>query len=100
MESQFSAGTSVRVTGRVQGVNYRNSAKRQADELGLVGWVRNTGDGAVELLIGGDGPAVDSLISWCGKGPKRAEVTAVDTREASAEELQALPQEGFEVRRK
>ncbi|TLP73260.1 acylphosphatase [Nesterenkonia sphaerica] len=99
MESHFSAGTSVRVTGTVQGVNFRNSAKRQAEELGLVGWVRNTPDGAVELLIGGDGPAVEALISWCGTGPKRAEVTSVETREASAAELQALPAEGFRVRR-
>ncbi|NDK31326.1 acylphosphatase [Nesterenkonia haasae] len=99
MEHHFSAGTSVTVTGTVQGVNYRNSAKRQADELGLVGWVRNTPDEAVELLIGGDGPAVDSFISWCAKGPRRAEVTSVDTREATDEELQTLPRAGFEVRR-
>ena len=99
MESHFSTGTSVRVTGTVQGVNFRNSAKRRADELGLVGWVRNAPDGAVELLIGGDGPAVDTFISWCGTGPRRAEVASVDTRDASAQELAELPEAGFEVRR-
>ncbi len=83
----------------MQGVNYRNSAERQADELGLIGWVRNTSDGAVELLVGGEGPAVDSLLSWCHEGPTHAEVTAVEAREATAEELTTLPELGFEVRR-
>lgn len=83
----------------MQGVNYRNSTKRQADELGLVGWVRNTSGGAVELLIGGEGPAVDSLITWCRTGPQRAEVTEVADRPASEEELSSLPGAGFEVRR-
>lgn len=92
-------GTLARVTGTVQGVNYRNAAKRQADELSLLGWVRNTDDGAVELLIGGDGPAVDSLLAWCRRGPRRAEVDAVDEREASVEELESLPGSGFVVRR-
>lgn len=99
MEPHFSVGTSVHVTGTVQGVNYRNSAKRQADDLELIGWVRNASDGAVEMLIGGEGPAVDSFISWCAKGPKRAEVSSVDTREATEEQLQTLPSIGFEVRR-
>lgn len=98
-QTEFSTGTSARITGRVQGVNYRNSTKRQADELGLVGWVRNTDDGDVELLVGGAAPAVDSLLKWCRKGPKRAEVEAVEHREAAAEELKTLPDSGFEVRR-
>lgn len=51
----LSTGTFARVTGRVQGVSYRASAKAEADEFGLIGWVRNTADGAVELLTGGEG---------------------------------------------
>lgn len=92
-------GTFARVTGKVQGVNYRNATKRQADELGLVGWVSNTDDGAVELLVGGAGPMVEALLSWCRRGPKRAEVDSVEDREAAAEELKTLPDSGFEVRR-
>lgn len=95
----ISTGTFARVTGTVQGVNYRNAAKRQADELGLVGWVRNTDDGAVELLVGGDGPAVDSLLAWCRRGPRRAAVESVDKRKAAAEQLDSLPDSGFIVRR-
>lgn len=98
-QASFSAGTFARITGRVQGVNYRNATKRQADELSLVGWVRNTEEAAVEVLVGGDGPAVDSLLSWCRSGPRRAEVESVDKREATVEELESLPADGFVVLR-
>lgn len=94
----LSTGTFTRVTGRVQGVSYRASAKAEADEFGLTGWVRNTADGAVELLIGGEGPAVDAVLRWCHSGPRGATVEDVDSREASAEELRTLPEIGFEVR--
>lgn len=95
----FSTGTFARVTGTVQGVNYRASARRRAEDLGLTGWVRNTGDDAVELLIGGEDPAVDALLKWCRSGPKRARVEEVQTREATPKELGALPAGGFEIRR-
>lgn len=99
MDSDFSSGTFIRITGRVQGVNYRNSAKRRADELRLTGWVRNTSDGAVELLAGGDPTAVDELIAWCHQGPQNAVVDSVAAREATAEELTTFPDFGFEVRK-
>ncbi len=89
----------LRISGRVQGVNYRNSAKRQADELGLIGWVRNTSEGTVELLVGGEGPEVEALITWCGTGPQRAEVTEVEARPATEAQLETLPEVGFQVRR-
>lgn len=92
-------GTFARVTGRVQGVNYRASARDQAGDLGLTGWVRNTGDGAVELLIVGEGPAVDALVRWCRNGPRRAVVDDVEIREVQPQELAALPASGFEIRR-
>lgn len=91
--------TFARVTGSVQGVNYRNSTKRRADQLGLTGWVRNTADGAVELVASGDQQALEDLLTWCQRGPKRAEVTAVDSRPAHPEELDTLPEAGFEVHR-
>ncbi|GAA1454142.1 acylphosphatase [Nesterenkonia lacusekhoensis] len=92
-------GTFARITGRVQGVAFRASAKEEADELGLIGWVRNTDDGAVELLVGGEGPAVDALLRWAEEGPGAAEVGSVQAREAAEEELQTLPGTGFEIRR-
>lgn len=98
-QSDFSTGVFARITGRVQGVSYRASARQEAKGLGLRGWVRNTDDGAVELLIGGEGPAVDSMLRWCHRGPKAAKVTQVQTREATAEELDSLPGSGFAIRR-
>lgn len=99
MASTFSTGTFARISGRVQGVNYRNTTKWRADELGITGWVRNTADGAVELLAGGDEPEIADLLEWCNSGPKRAEVTTVDSRPAHPEELDTLPEAGFEVHR-
>ncbi|GAA1118748.1 acylphosphatase [Nesterenkonia jeotgali] len=97
--SGCTTGTHAQITGQVQGVSYRAAAKAEADDLGLIGWVRNTADGAVELLVGGAGPAVDALLRWAETGPESAQVSDVDQREASAEELASLPQAGFEIRR-
>ncbi|WP_022872078.1 acylphosphatase [Nesterenkonia alba] len=96
---EFSTGVFARITGKVQGVNYRASTRRQAEELGLIGWVRNTSDGAVELLLGGDGPAIDALLRWCHHGPPRAQVSGVETRQATTEELETLPASGFSILR-
>lgn len=97
--SGCTTGTHAQITGRVQGVAYRAAAKAEADDLGLIGWVRNTSDGAVELLVGGDGPAVDALLRWAAKGPEAADVDDVEQREATEQDLASLPQAGFEIRR-
>lgn len=65
------------ISGRVQGVWYRDSTKRQADNLGLTGWVRNCESGQVELIAEGADAAIDKLISWCRTGPSMARVTDV-----------------------
>lgn len=95
----ISTGTFACITGRVQGVAFRASAKEEADELGLIGWVRNTDDGAVELLVGGEGPAVEALLRWAEEGSAAAEVSFLEAREADEQELQTLPDTGFEIRR-
>lgn len=83
------------VTGRVQGVFFRQSTKQRADELGLQGWVRNRDDGAVEGTIHGTDPAaLDAFRDWLNRGPVRAQVQAVRW-ETSEEPITA----GFEVRR-
>jgi acylphosphatase len=65
------------ILGRVQGVWYRASTKQKAEELGLVGWVKNTDDGNVEAVFEGDETVVDEMIAWCWKGPPMAKITEV-----------------------
>jgi len=66
------------VTGRVQGVGYRYAVVHVAQELGLVGWVRNTPDGSVETWAQGDGPALEQLIAFLRRGPRSARVRSID----------------------
>ena len=68
----------LRVRGLVQGVAFRWSMQREADRLGLVGWVRNRRDGSVEALVQGDGAVVQRMLDWAHRGPPGAHVTAVD----------------------
>ena len=66
------------VSGRVQGVWYRESCRREADTVGVTGWVRNTWDGKVEAALEGPRDAVDHVLAWMRIGPPRAHVTAVE----------------------
>ena len=68
------------ISGRVQGVGFRESMKMVAEALEVTGWVRNRGDGDVEATAQGDEPAVDQLVAWCGSGPPGANVRFVDAR--------------------
>ena len=63
------------VSGRVQGVYFRDSCRQMAWRLGVRGWVRNTAGGSVEAVMEGTRDAVGALIEWCRHGPPRAEVT-------------------------
>jgi len=67
------------VTGRVQGVWFRDSCREQARALGIGGFVRNRADGAVEGEFEGPPAAVERLVEWCRTGPTRARVDGVDT---------------------
>ena len=78
------------VHGRVQGVFFRDSARRQARSHGVSGWVCNRGDGAVEAVFVGNPDAVRALVEFCERG---AEVERVETTEEEPEGLS-----GFEVR--
>lgn len=82
----------VHVSGRVQGVYFRQTAAEQARALGLAGWVRNVGD-EVEVVFEGPRPAVEQAIKWCHAGPPRA---SVDRVEVAWEEPEGLT--GFRVR--
>lgn len=68
----------VLISGHVQGVFYRASAQRQAQALGIRGWVRNLPDGRVEAVFEGDQAAVGRMVIWCRSGPPNAYVTDVD----------------------
>ena len=81
------------VRGRVQGVWFRESARRRADELGVSGWVRNLRDGTVVAEVEGDAEAVDALVAWLGEGPPRARVDGIDV-----EDRGPLGERGFDVR--
>lgn len=83
----------VRIEGRVQGVGYRLWTQRTAVALGLVGWVRNRRDGAVEAVLQGSEADVAAMIRACEDGPPDARVTRV---EVLAEGVGAFV--GFEVR--
>ena len=72
------------VRGRVQGVNFRWYTRLRAQELGLVGFVRNKWDGTVEVVAEGLPEAVEELLSFIKIGPPAARVDGVDTRRERA----------------
>jgi acylphosphatase len=74
----------LRIVGAVQGVYYRASAQRAARGLGLVGWVRNTEDGAVEAVAEGPAAALASFVDWCRQGSPAARVDEVQVERAPA----------------
>jgi acylphosphatase len=91
------SGSTVRrrvvVTGRVQGVFFRDSLRDEAARRGVSGWVRNCTDGTVEGVFEGEAGAVEAAVAWCREGSPRAEVEHVEAREEPVEGLA-----GFEVR--
>lgn len=81
------------VTGRVQGVWFRDSTRREAERLGVAGWARNRADGTVEIVAEGESAAVEALVRYCSQGPPSARV----------DEIRVTPEEpaglaGFVVR--
>lgn len=68
----------ITISGVVQGVYFRTSARNKAIELGLNGWVRNLNNGSVLAEAEGIHSAVEQFITWCYHGPDAAIVTGVD----------------------
>lgn len=83
-----------RVTGRVQGVGFRQSAQARARVLQLAGWVRNCADGSVEGLAHGEPEALAALHEWLRQGPPLARVDQLEWQPAAE-----LPPAGFAVLR-
>jgi acylphosphatase len=65
------------ISGRVQGVGFRDWMVVRARRLGIAGWVRNRRDGLVEALVAGDEAAVEELLRACRRGPVAAEVQSI-----------------------
>ena len=71
------------IQGRVQGVWFRDSTRREATRLGVNGWAKNRRDGSVEVVAEGPEESVNRLVTWCHRGPSHAKVTDVHhTKEA------------------
>jgi acylphosphatase len=80
------------VHGRVQGVNYRESMRMEAQRLNVSGWVRNRVDGTVEAMLHGWPDDVAAILDWARSGPPGARVTSMQVNEATGEYI------GFERR--
>jgi acylphosphatase len=81
------------VSGRVQGVWFRESCRREAEAAGVGGWIRNRADGRVEAAFEGEPTPVLAMVTWCRLGPPRAEVTGVDVTDE-----EPMGEAGFRVR--
>ena len=66
------------VHGRVQGVFYRDTCRREAERLGVTGWIRNEPDGSVAAHLEGAPASVDALVAWCHDGSAAARVDRVE----------------------
>ena len=83
------------ISGKVQGVFFRDSSGRVAQQLHLTGWIKNTGDQKVEAMISGEKKEVQAFITWCQSGPERAEV-----QEVIVSKQEKTPFEKFEIKRR
>ena len=77
------------VAGRVQGVFFRDSCRREAERLGVGGSARNLDDGRVEVIAEGDEDAVQALIEWCRKGSAQSKVESVEVEDLGEDDQDA-----------
>lgn len=77
----------IKITGRVQGVFFRQAAKSKADELGLAGFVKNESDGSVRIIAEGEENQLQKLIEWAKVGTEFTKVEQIDIirKEATGE---------------
>jgi acylphosphatase len=79
--------------GRVQGVFFRDSTRREAERRGVSGWARNTPEGTVEAAFEGDDEAVEAMVEFVRSGPGHADVSQLEVHTEAAEGLS-----GFDIR--
>lgn len=82
------------ISGKVQGVWFRESMRQEALKQGVTGWVCNLPDGRVEAVVCGEVNLVECLLEWARKGPPQAEVNAIEVTEMAGENAFS----GFEKR--
>jgi len=75
----------LRLSGRVQGVFFRESMCREAAKLGVNGWVRNRRDGSLDAMLQGEVAQVEALITWAKRGPAAAQVESMEISEGNGE---------------
>ena len=75
----------LRMTGRVQGVFFRESMRIQAGRLGVKGWVGNRRDGSVEAVVQGSAAAIEAIVDWAHGGSQHARVASVEVSDATGE---------------
>jgi acylphosphatase len=81
------------ISGRVQGVFFRDTCRRVAEEESVAGWASNLPDGRVEIVLEGDESAVDRVLQWCREGTDWSHVDSVDVSDEDPEGLS-----GFVIR--
>lgn len=83
----------ITITGKVQGVFFRNTARQVATRLGLSGFARNEPDGSVYIEAEGEEPSLHKFLQWCHEGPDLSTVTEVKHNEHNA-----VGHAGFDIR--
>lgn len=85
----------LKIFGNVQGVTFRWSAREKAQELGVVGWVKNEIDGSVTVVAEGEEAKLKTFLNWCKTGPRWAMVDKMEEKWTDVDELSF---ERFEIR--
>jgi acylphosphatase len=78
---------SITISGVVQGVFYRQSAKEKALELGISGIVKNLPDGNVHIMATGTDDQLNQFVQWCKQGPKHAKVNSVNVEQIAEQKF-------------
>jgi acylphosphatase len=78
------------IKGRVQGVFYRDSARKEAEKLDITGWVKNNKDGSVEAIVTGAPADVLAFVQWCKQGPPQAIVKEVIVTELATQNFESF----------
>ena len=82
----------VQVTGKVQGVGFRQATVRQSTRLSVDGWVRNQDDGSVSALLCGESEAVEAMVDWLRQGPDSAQVKEVEVSACAWQDIAGFVQ--------
>jgi acylphosphatase len=85
------------ISGRVQGVFFRDSTRQKANKLKLNGGVRNLRDGRAEVRVSGEEVAVQLLMKWLEIGPKYAKVSTIEVVDIPVGSLSGKRNEQFEI---